>query len=163
MPRARGFTLVELVTVLLLVGLLAVTVLPRFLTRGGFDEVIYRDRLAALLQQAQLMAMSRASQCSTLRFEAHRFGIPRRDPSHTACDASLPGVGEEYANPSLGIRAEEAVSSVILSAPAVLSFDYWGRPLDASGTPYASQLVIGIQGETSLKLCIETQGYIHDC
>ena len=163
MPRARGFTLVELVTVLVLVGLLAVTVLPRFLTRGGFDEVIYRDRLAALLQQAQLMAMSRASQCSTLLFEPHRFGIPRRDPGQTHCDASLPGAGEAYASPSLGIRAEEAVSTVTLSAPAQLNFDYWGRPLDVSGTAYASQLVIGIQGETSLKLCIETQGYIHVC
>lgn len=163
MPRARGFTLVELVTVLVLVGVLAVTVLPRFLTRGGFDEVIYRDRLAALLQQAQLMAMSRASQCHTLLFEAHRFGIPRQAPDQTGCDANLPGIGESYADPALGIRAEEAVPSVTLSAPAQLRFDYWGRPLDAGGIPYGSPLVIGIQGERRLQLCIETQGYIHVC
>lgn len=163
MPRARGFSLVELITVLLLVGILAVTVLPRFLSRGGFDEVLYRDRLIALLQQAQLMAMSRAEPCHAVLFETHRFGIPRRSLTQSGCDASLPGAGEAYAAPSLGLTQAEAVASVSLTAPAELRFDFMGRPRQADGSRFTSRVQIGIQGEQRRDVCVETEGYIHGC
>ncbi len=42
-----GFTLVELVLVIVLIGVLSVTVAPRFFSRSGYDQVAVR-RVRAL-------------------------------------------------------------------------------------------------------------------
>ena len=51
--RARGFTLIELIMVLLLLGILAVFALPRIDLTRGFDEVGYRDAVRATLEYAR--------------------------------------------------------------------------------------------------------------
>lgn len=56
----RGFTLVELVTVLVILGLLAVTVLPRFLQRSSFETRTAQDTLISAARQAQQLAMAKA-------------------------------------------------------------------------------------------------------
>ncbi|NNF16323.1 MAG: prepilin-type N-terminal cleavage/methylation domain-containing protein [Gammaproteobacteria bacterium] len=61
-PRAgrlvRGFTLVELVLVITLVGILAVVAAPRFFNNSTFDERGYRDEIGAALRYAQKVAVA---------------------------------------------------------------------------------------------------------
>ncbi len=58
----RGFTLIELVACLLIVGILAALAGPRFFDTQPFDERGYADELAAALRYAQSVAV--ASQCN---------------------------------------------------------------------------------------------------
>ena len=58
--RSAGFTLIELVTVLLIVGALAVFVAPR-IDIGGFERYAFRQEVLAGLRYAQKTAM--ASSC----------------------------------------------------------------------------------------------------
>lgn len=55
---ASGFTLVELVLVITLVGILAVVAVPRFFSNPTFDERGYRDELGAALRYAQKVAVA---------------------------------------------------------------------------------------------------------
>lgn len=60
MRQQHGFTLVELVTVLVILGLLAVAVLPRMLQRNTFEARTAQDTLISAARQAQQLAMNKA-------------------------------------------------------------------------------------------------------
>lgn len=54
----RGFTLVELITVMVIVGILAVAVLPRFFTVSEFEDRGSADQVKSILRFAQKTAIA---------------------------------------------------------------------------------------------------------
>jgi len=57
-PAERGFTLVELVVILVILGILAVAVMPRFADRGVFDARGFYDGTLSALRYAQKSAIA---------------------------------------------------------------------------------------------------------
>lgn len=55
--KQQGFSLVELIITLVILGTLAVTVVPKLLTNQSFDSFQYRDRALTALRTIQLSAM----------------------------------------------------------------------------------------------------------
>lgn len=147
LPHPKGFTLIELVVVMVLLGILAVTVLPRFFTSSGTAEYGYRDQALAVLRLVQLQAMqctdSSSGLCPSqqLQIASDRLG------SSAAClnDARHLCIAER--------------DPVALSASFnTLSFDSMGRPQGCNGA-----CTVQVQGSTSLGICIESEGYIRPC
>jgi MSHA pilin protein MshC len=56
--RQRGFTMIELIVTMMVVGILAVAALPRMDLLRGFDEIGYRDRVRATLEYARKSAVA---------------------------------------------------------------------------------------------------------
>ena len=54
----HGFTLVELIVTMIVVGILAVTVVPRFADRAAFDERGFYDGTLSILHYAQKAAVA---------------------------------------------------------------------------------------------------------
>ena len=55
----HGFTLVEIIVVILLVGILSITIAPRFLNTNVFAERAAADELLSTLRYTQQLAMNR--------------------------------------------------------------------------------------------------------
>lgn len=58
MRTGRGFTVTELVVVILILGILAVVVLPRLFDRKGFDARSFYDDIGAAVRLAQKLAIA---------------------------------------------------------------------------------------------------------
>ncbi len=56
--RARGFTLIELITIMILIGIIAAVALPRMSFLSGWNEIGYRDRVKATLEYARKSAVA---------------------------------------------------------------------------------------------------------
>jgi len=160
MFKQSGFTLIELVIVIILTGILAATAIPKFINNDSFETQAYRDQLLQLLKTVQQQAMScdadcrssRASNpyaCNKVIIENDRFGIPAN-----CDDSSLP---TSFDVPQLGISQAEADSSSIRFSTHTIEFNSLGI---ASGC--AADCDITITGEQTLSIRIESQGYIHE-
>lgn len=55
----RGFSLVELVTVIIVAGIIAAVALPRFVGRDSFSQRGFRDQVLASLQYARQQAVAK--------------------------------------------------------------------------------------------------------
>ncbi|MES2048543.1 MAG: type II secretion system protein [Pseudomonadota bacterium] len=57
-PRSSGFTMIELVMVMVLAGILAVAIIPRFANKSAFDERGFFDQSISMVRYAQKVAIA---------------------------------------------------------------------------------------------------------
>jgi MSHA pilin protein MshC len=151
--RLDGFTLVELIVVLLLVSILAVVGLSRFTDQSAFSEWGFTGEVATALRYAQKLAMS--SGCDTaLTVNAGGYQLRQRAGCKSGgfdISVLLPGGTGDYAGNTPGGTAVSALN---------LYFDPTGRPHDM-GTGLLLTLVSSISiGAGSILIEPET-GFVH--
>lgn len=141
-PRASsGFTLVELITIMILVGILAVVAFPRMDGIDVFRSVEFRDRTIAALRHAHKTAIAqRRMVCAVFGANSVTLTIDRN--SGGECDAALVIPGSP-GNVVVG-NGVKAVFSAVPPAlvPAVLFFQPDGRVTrNVAGTALAEVAV----------------------
>lgn len=150
---ARGFSLIELVVTMIIVGVLAVSVLPRWWGNSGFDERTFRDRVVAALRYAQKSAIAtRLTTCASFSSVPAAVSF-RISSANGATNCAAGGVLLGPDNNPLVIVAGTGVSFSAL--PADIVFNGAGSP--------ASAVVINISGlNASLAITVEAEtGYVH--
>lgn len=156
MKKPDGFTLIELVVVILLLGILATFALPKWLGKGGFEVQTARDELVARLRLVQMHNMNEpADRCSWWVGESSRFAHITMTPCSTP-----PAISSWNAAQISRGRIVTLSSGLTLAATAGLSvrFDRMGRPLGACAN--GCQLRISAGGETA-QVQINPQGYVY--
>lgn len=126
--RARGFTIIELITVLVIVGALAVFVAPR-LNPEGFDRYGFRQEVLSAARYAQKTAM--ASGCEVEFAVAAGSDSVALNYRSGGGDASCGGGGFDtpVQNPaSGGAFALNAPGSVDITGGGTVVFDGFGDP-----------------------------------
>lgn len=149
--RRRGFTMVELIAVMVLVGVLAVVAAPRLDSALALRGSAWRDQvLAAALQARSLATGHRRLVCLTVATGEVRLAIASANPA-TSCDATLAG-------PDGDARwAVDAHALAVTVSPAgTLYVQPDGRiTSDGAGTA-AVNASIAIAGEAALQITGET-------
>jgi prepilin-type N-terminal cleavage/methylation domain-containing protein len=155
--HGHGFTLIELIAVLLLVSVLAVVALPRFDGVFAFRDDAWRSSLVAALQHARQTAVAhRRLVCVTLDTSGVSLRIAAANPA-SACTTALPGPdGQSTWAAASGTATSGTATSV--SPTATIHFQPIGRATrDGAGTQVdtwritiTDQPAITLYGETGL-------------
>lgn len=127
--RSRGFSLLELIVVLLLVGALAAVAAPRMDAGRGIRELGYFEQVLADLRLAQRRAT--ADRCEVrVAFSPAGFQVEQRAALCVGpFNRAVPGTGG--AGSSLGGAPPEGMA--LAASPAIFYFDDQGRVLAAPG------------------------------
>lgn len=135
----QGFSLVELVVTISILGLIAGIGAPRMFGRSGFDDRIARDRLAGSLRYAQRLAL--ATGCEVrVQLTGSQWQLDQR-ASCTTGAFTQPVVDPSDGSPSY--QAAAAGNVVVTSSSNPLIFDSRGRSVDGSGTLISVNLSTG--------------------
>lgn len=162
----RGFTITELVVIIVVIGVIAAVAAPRFIGQGGFDARAFYDQSQAVVRHAQKVAIAQRRNVY-VDITANRIGVcydaacsSRVPPPLTYLQSTTPGGS---ANPTAVNCANDAnwlcagaPTGVSVSPGANFSFNGLGRP------SLGVALTVTVTGELTRSFTVEREtGYVH--
>jgi MSHA pilin protein MshC len=148
MHRQRGFTLAELVIVMVLVGVLAVVAIPRLFQKSEFAARGARDHVASGLRYAQKSAVAmRRNVCVAVGATSLAMTYASAAGRTQPCAA-----GNTIANPATGQPFDStSYEDATVATPTTVVFDALGRPSAAASISVNLHATpITIEAETGL-------------
>lgn len=151
----QGFTLIELIIVIVVVGILAVTAGPRIVGKAGTDEAVVEGQVLSLLRLQQQRAL--------------------QDPINRCYGVAITGAHIEPVNCGEVIAADRIVSlpsHVTVSVTTTLPNGGTGFYFNGLGCPVStghatnaetcgqSSVQLSFQGVSVRQICVQSQGYI---
>lgn len=151
---SRGFTMVELILVMVIAGILAAVAIPRFMGRTSFDTRGFTDQLAATVRFAQKLAISQRTPVF-VQFTATDATLCYVATAPCAVADRAPGPGGEK---PYTVTAPSGLTISVTPATPALQFDASGGT-----STLAAQLDIQVNGAGAYHVLVEREtGYVHD-
>lgn len=142
-----GFTMVELIVTMVIIGIMAIAIVPRMGSLRNFDEIGFRDQVKAALEYARKSAVAarRHVQITIVGGTitvGRASALPETNPT-TYTNLQLPGINSHtFAVPS----------GVTIAPDTTLVFDPLGRPSAGATLAISGAGTISVEAET---------GYVH--
>lgn len=146
--KQRGFTMVELIMTMVIIGILAAVVAPRFFDNNIFQSRGFADQVKSTLRYAQKVAVSQhRNVCVVMTASAVTLTI-------AATSGPLIGCGPNLDLPAGG-NSITAPSGVTLSPAVIIIFDALGATTPARNITVSD-------GTNNIAVAVENvTGYVH--
>lgn len=152
----RGFTLIELIMVIVLLGVLAVFAAPRIFNSGDFYARGFHDETLAFLRYAQKTAIAqRRTVCVAFTTNSATLNIASAAAT-TTCNTALRGPKGDSPG-AITVKTGVAYNA----APTDFNFDGLGQPITASGVAMATQTIQVSNAAKSITVETAT-GYVYE-
>ena len=147
MARQQGFTLIELVMVIIVLAIISVTAASRYASKSSFSAELIRDQAMSIARQIQIGAMQQQQlACTTLTITDSLFGCATRQNSTNYLTT--------------------ANDQVTITPNYFLGFNLLGHLFNPQGerqcmTGSGCEITFTASNNNQAKMCINPQGYIH--
>lgn len=141
-----GFTLVELIVVILITGILSVSITPRFFGVASYGSRQATDELLSALRYSQQMAMNRGGDIHLI-LTANNFTVQLAD-------------GTDLRSPGGRIPYTKSFPNNINATADTIRYNALGQPVNATNVPLTTNTTININGSPAITIEANT-GYAH--
>ncbi|WP_114787467.1 pilus assembly FimT family protein [Vibrio tetraodonis] len=153
----QGFTLVELITIVILLGIVSAYASSRFIGKSSFDAQLIEQEVLSSIRLTQLRSMNRSGFCGRWLISNSQMMQVSPAVSAGSCGTTLPTdtsdssyVNGQEANVQLSLDADGNVNFI--------DFDGLGRPAQCT-----SDCTVTLTGQSGTQryICINAQGGIY--
>ncbi len=164
--KRNGFTMIELVMVMVLTGILAIAIIPRFANKGVFDAKGFFDQSINMIRYAQKVAIAQRTNvfvnvnaatgtiCLTYVADANCTTTTASDK--VVALSPMPLTTDQ----SWMIKTVPAGSGVTIGSALVFSYSALGKPTPVPDPTPNNAIVVNINGVGVITIERET-GYVH--
>lgn len=155
MSKQAGFTLVELVTTIILISILAVVVLPRLFTQSSYSAYSLRNEFISELRQVQQKALNNTDRCFRVTVSGTGYQVSQFSARNGAvCSGTALSPNPLYSQAFQGGAQLVLVSTN--SSNFSLDFD-----IDGSTSLACNGLCINVIANDTVMINVSSEGYIY--
>ena len=155
MSKQAGFTLVELVTTIILISILAVVVLPRLFTQSSYSAYSLRNEFISELRQVQQKALNNTDRCFRVTVSGTGYQVSQFSARNgAACSGTALSPNPLYSQAFQGSAQLVLMSNN--SSNFSLDFNINGRPSLACNGP-----CINVIANDTVMINVSSGGYIY--
>ncbi len=159
--QQKGFTLVELIVVILLIAIVSVYASSRYFGSSTVDARLIQSELLSSVRLVQLRAMHRNGLCNRWVVEAQQ--VSQVSPEANVCATSI-STDDQQDSSFIDLAGYGATLNLSTTLNNFIDFDTLGRPQQCNTTPNGRcELQVQTQSGQNFSICINTEGGISDC
>lgn len=156
----RGFSLIELIMVIVMLGVLSVYVAPRLVGNQDFYAQGLHDETMAYLRYAQKTAIAqRRTVCVSFTANSLTLSAATAAGSADCATAASPFSGPKGEAPPT-VTAKGSVTYT--ATPAALHFNGLGQPTSSAGAVLAAPRTLQVNGVSKSITVEAATGYVHE-
>ncbi|MGR6833081.1 type II secretion system protein [Aliivibrio wodanis] len=172
--QTGGFTLVELIVVIVLLAIISVYASSKYMGTSRFSSAVAQEQVLSILRQVQITAMqsntsNNSNSCRSIFIASNQFGVTQACQSQGMSSAALSDYSKDTNQQQLELIQLSYDFNSVSGAVSELSFDLLGRPAmvtSAATTSLCSSSDCRITITTpssneSRSVCINREGFIY--
>lgn len=172
--QTGGFTLVELIVVIVLLAIISVYASSKYMGASRFSSAAAQEQVLSILRQVQITAMqsntsNNSNSCRSILMASNQFGVTQACQSQGMSSAALSDYSKDTNQQQLELIQLSYDFNSVSGAVSELSFDLLGRPAmvtSAATTSLCSNSDCRITITTpssneSRSVCINREGFIY--